>query len=94
MSVSTSSRSARHAEAARASQSSVKRLGSGLPFLVPFLIVAALFLILPILYGLWLSFTEQSLMGNGGWVGLDNYVEAFGTPPCGRPWGTPWPSPS
>ncbi|MDU5427128.1 sugar ABC transporter permease [Actinomyces urogenitalis] len=78
MSVSTSSRSARHAEAARASQSSVKRLGSGLPFLVPFLIVAALFLILPILYGLWLSFTEQSLMGNGGWVGLDNYVEAFG----------------
>ncbi|MBS6071304.1 MAG: sugar ABC transporter permease [Actinomyces urogenitalis] len=78
MSVSTSSRSARHAEAARASQSSVKRLGSGLPFLVPFLIVAALFLILPILYGLWLSFTEQSLMGHGGWVGLDNYVEAFG----------------
>ncbi|MCI7456156.1 carbohydrate ABC transporter permease [Actinomyces urogenitalis] len=78
MSVSTSSRSARHAEAARASQSSIKRLGSGLPFLVPFLIVAALFLILPILYGLWLSFTEQSLMGNGGWVGLDNYVEAFG----------------
>ncbi|WP_308651942.1 sugar ABC transporter permease [uncultured Actinomyces sp.] len=78
MSVSTSSRSARHAEPARASQSSVKRLGSGLPFLVPFLIVAALFLILPILYGLWLSFTEQSLMGNGGWVGLDNYVEAFG----------------
>ncbi|MDY3679258.1 MAG: sugar ABC transporter permease [Actinomyces urogenitalis] len=78
MSVSTSSRSARHAEAARASQSSVKRLGSGLPFLVPFLVVAVLFLILPILYGLWLSFTEQSLMGNGGWVGLDNYVEAFG----------------
>ncbi|WP_172119499.1 carbohydrate ABC transporter permease [Actinomyces faecalis] len=78
MSVSTSSRSARHAEAARASQPSIKRLGSGLPFLVPFLVVAVLFLILPILYGLWLSFTEQSLMGNGGWVGLDNYVEAFG----------------
>jgi multiple sugar transport system permease protein len=25
-----------------------------------------------------LSFTEQSLMGNGGWVGFDNYAEAFG----------------
>ena len=35
-------------------------LGSGLPFLVPFAVVAVLFLIVPILYGLWLSFTEQS----------------------------------
>ncbi|MCL3777123.1 MULTISPECIES: sugar ABC transporter permease [unclassified Actinomyces] len=59
---------------------SVKRLGSGLPFLIPFIVVAVLFLVIPVLYGFWLSFTEQSLMGNGGFVGLGNYVEAFGDP--------------
>lgn len=78
MSISASSRARASRREATTSSSSIKRLGSGLPFLVPFLVVAVLFLILPILYGLWLSFTEQSLMGNGGWVGLDNYVEAFG----------------
>ena len=56
----------------------VRRLGSGLPFLAPFVVVALLFLVIPVLYGLWLSFTEQSLMGRGGFVGLDNYVEALG----------------
>ncbi|MDO4901367.1 carbohydrate ABC transporter permease [Actinomyces sp.] len=57
-----------------------RRLGSGLPFVIPFLIVAFLFLIAPIVYGLWLSFTEQSLMGNGGWVGPANYAEVLGDP--------------
>ncbi|MEV7973631.1 sugar ABC transporter permease [Cellulomonas sp. NPDC089187] len=54
------------------------REGRGWPFVLPFLIVATLFLIVPTLYGLGMSFTEQSLMGNGGWVGLDNYAEALG----------------
>ena len=63
-----------------ASAQTVKRLGSGLPFLVPFAVVAVLFLIVPILYGLWLSFTEQSLMGHGGWVGTANYAEALSDP--------------
>ncbi|GIG25530.1 carbohydrate ABC transporter permease [Cellulomonas denverensis] len=53
------------------------REGRGWPFVVPFLVIATLFLIVPTLYGLGLSFTEQSLMGNGGWVGLDNYAEAL-----------------
>lgn len=61
-----------------ASAQTVRRLGSGMPFLIPFIIVALLFLVIPILYGLWLSFTSQSLMGHGGWVGLANYKEAFG----------------
>ena len=61
-----------------ASAQTVRRLGSGMPFLIPFIIVATLFLVVPILYGLWLSFTSQSLMGNGGWIGLDNYKEALG----------------
>ncbi|WP_169164375.1 carbohydrate ABC transporter permease [Cellulomonas taurus] len=54
------------------------REGRGWPFVVPFLVIAVLFLIVPTLYGLGLSFTEQSLMGNGGWVGFDNYTEALG----------------
>ncbi|QPL05060.1 MULTISPECIES: carbohydrate ABC transporter permease [Actinomyces] len=63
-----------------ATTQAVKRLGSGLPFLIPFVVVAVLFLIIPVLYGVWLSFTEQSLMGNGGFVGIDNYAEAFADP--------------
>lgn len=55
-----------------------QREGRGWPFVLPFLIVATLFLIVPTLYGLGLSFTEQSLMGNGGWVGFDNFAEALG----------------
>lgn len=55
-----------------------QREGRGWPFVLPFLIIATLFLIVPTLYGLGLSFTEQSLMGNGGWVGFDNYAEALG----------------
>ncbi len=55
-----------------------RRAGGGWPFVLPFLLVAVLFLVVPTLWGLGLSFTEQSLMGNGGWVGVDNYREAFG----------------
>jgi len=55
-----------------ASSRTVGRLGSGLPFLAPFVLVALVFLVIPIAYGLWLSLTEQSLMGNGGWVGPGN----------------------
>lgn len=55
-----------------------RREGSGWPFVIPFVIIAVLFLVVPTLWGVGLSFTEQSLMGNGGWVGFDNYAEAFG----------------
>ncbi|WP_103063819.1 carbohydrate ABC transporter permease [Actinomyces qiguomingii] len=73
--------------AASSGSRTARRLGSGLPFVIPFLIVAFLFLIAPIVYGLWLSFTEQSLMGNGGWVGLANYAEALGDATM---WATLW----
>lgn len=79
MSTTVSSRSS-HRGSSRAPSQSVRRLGSGMPFLIPFIIVAVLFLIVPIIYGLWLSFTSQSLMGNGGWIGLENYKEAFADP--------------
>ena len=51
--------------------------GRGWAFIVPFAIVAVMFLIIPTLWGLYLSFTNESLMGNGIWVGLRNYVEAL-----------------
>ncbi|WP_114855763.1 carbohydrate ABC transporter permease [Brachybacterium sp. YJGR34] len=50
-------------------------------YCAPFLLAFGLFLIWPTLYGLWMSFTGTSLAGtNTQFVGLDNYVEAFGDP--------------
>jgi multiple sugar transport system permease protein/raffinose/stachyose/melibiose transport system permease protein len=50
-------------------------------FLAPFLVAFALFLVWPIIHGLILSFTDQSLTGAGGsFVGFANYAEAFVDP--------------
>lgn len=50
-------------------------------FLAPFLIAFALFLVWPIIHGIILSFTDQSLTGAGGaFVGFANYAEALGDP--------------
>ncbi|MGI6879331.1 carbohydrate ABC transporter permease [Microbacterium sp. gxy059] len=47
-------------------------------FLAPFLLAFALFLVWPILHGILLSFTDQSLTGaGGGFVGFANYAEAL-----------------
>lgn len=54
---------------------------SPLVFLTPFLLVYAVFLVWPLLSGLWMSFTDIALNGAGGaFVGLDNYAEALGDP--------------
>ena len=51
---------------------------TGWLFVTPFLVVFALFLVWPVIYGLYLSFTGQSLTGaNGGLIGFANYAEAF-----------------
>lgn len=50
-------------------------------FTVPYLIVFALFLVWPILYGLWMSLTDQSLAATHvHGVGLSNYGEALTDP--------------
>ena len=50
-------------------------------FLAPFLVAFALFLVWPIIHGVILSFTDQSLTGAGGtFVGFANYAEAFVDP--------------
>ncbi|MFE2446107.1 carbohydrate ABC transporter permease [Streptomyces sp. NPDC059426] len=54
--------------------------GAGWLFATPFLVFFTLFLLVPIGIGLWMSFTDASLTGHGDgvFVGLDNYTEAFG----------------
>lgn len=50
-------------------------------FTGPYLLAFALFLALPGAYGLWMSFTDQSLTGREtSFVGLANYAEALGDP--------------
>ncbi|MCR2813431.1 sugar ABC transporter permease [Microbacterium sp. zg.Y1090] len=61
-------------------------------FLAPFLVAFAVFLLWPLLHGLYLSFTDQSLTGaGGGFVGFANYIEALGDPVTWRSLGnTAW----
>lgn len=46
-------------------------------FLLPFLILFALFLILPLAYAFWISIFEERLVGGSTFVGADNYVHAL-----------------
>jgi len=61
-------------------------------FLAPFLIAFVLFLAWPIVHGIILSFTDQSLTGAGGaFVGAANYAEALADPVMWRSMGnTVW----
>ncbi|MFG3251296.1 carbohydrate ABC transporter permease [Streptomyces sp. NPDC048187] len=57
------------------------RSGNGLVFVLPFLLVFGLFMVWPIVQGLWMSFTDSSLaLRDTDFVGFDNYTEAFGDP--------------
>lgn len=53
---------------------------SGFPYVLPFLVLFVLFLLVPIGYGIWMSFTDSALTGQGdGYlVGFANYAEALG----------------
>ncbi len=58
-----------------------RRRRTGLFFVLPFAVFFALFMVWPILQGLWMSFTDESLTLKGTeFVGFDNYAEAFGDP--------------
>lgn len=61
-------------------------------FLTPFLIAFVLFLVWPLVHGLYLSFTNLSLTGAGGAsVGFANYAEALADPIMWRSMGnTVW----
>lgn len=61
---------------------------AGWAFAAPFVIFFAVFLIWPIIYGFYLSFTGTSMTGSGsGLVGLANYAEAFTDPDMWRSMG-------
>lgn len=51
--------------------------GTGYMFISPFLIGLFGLTLFPILYSLYLSFTNFDLLGKADWVGLDNYVRMF-----------------
>lgn len=50
-------------------------------FVAPFLLLFLLFVIVPVLRGVWLSLTDANISGDGArFVGLDNYSEALQDP--------------
>lgn len=50
----------------------------GLAYVAPALVFVAIFVLWPLGHLIWLSFTSQSLLGGGDFVGFDNYSRAFG----------------
>lgn len=65
---------------------------TGWAFAAPFAVLFILFLVVPAGYGLYLSFTGETLTGaNGRFIGLQNYVEALQDPDMWRSLGnTAW----
>ena len=61
-------------------------------YMAPFAVAFTLFLLWPTVYGLWMSFTGQSLTGaNTDFIGLDNYAEALTDPQVWSSlWNTAW----
>jgi multiple sugar transport system permease protein len=60
----------------------------GMVFVTPFLLVYVAFLVWPTLLGFQMSLSSVNIAGrNNNFVGLDNYLEAFGDP---RMWRSLW----
>jgi multiple sugar transport system permease protein len=64
----------------------------GLTFTLPFLVVYALFLVWPLLYGVRMSMGNDNIAGTqSDFIGLDNYTEAFQDPDVWASlWNTVW----
>ena len=56
---------------------SLRRLGQALPYLLPALVVFALFTYYPLFNVIYLSFTDADFLRPPNWVGLDNYTKMF-----------------
>lgn len=52
----------------------------GLLFVAPFLLLYSLILVFPLLRGLWLSFNQVDLFGDGHFVGAGNYIRLANDP--------------
>ncbi len=58
--------------------SAAMRRFSSLPFLLPALVIYAVFALYPMVDGLWLSFFDwDGVSADRHWVGLENYVQVF-----------------
>lgn len=54
---------------------------TGMAFSIPIILFLAVFVLYPVIYNVWLSFTDTSLMkSTSEFVGLENYVRLFGNP--------------
>ena len=63
-----------------AGRRSISASSGGFWFTVPFLVFFAAFLVYPVVYGLYLAFTDATLAGGGGFAGVGNFAEALGDP--------------
>ena len=52
-------------------------LRDGLLFSLPFLIVFFLFMVYPLIFGLYISFFKWNILGTPSFLGLGNYIELF-----------------
>ncbi|ACQ80515.1 binding-protein-dependent transport systems inner membrane component [Beutenbergia cavernae DSM 12333] len=71
----------------------LRRHPLGLLYVAPFVVLFAMFLVWPTIYGLWLSLTDRNLAGvdPAAFIGLANYAEAFADPVMWRSLGnTVW----
>lgn len=53
---------------------------AGYAFIAAFAVPFLLFNVMPVLFGIYVSFTDWSIIGDPEWVGLDNYREALHDP--------------
>lgn len=58
----------------------VREAATGYAFLLPSLVLLGLFLFLPLVWALFISFQQTNGFGDGRWVGLDNYRRLLGDP--------------
>ncbi|GAB3651661.1 sugar ABC transporter permease [Glycomyces tarimensis] len=77
-------RGSRGAAKRRAPASRAGERLAGYTFMLPWIIGSLVFTIGPMLWSLYLSFTDYHLLRGGGWIGLDNYTAMFDDPMFGR----------
>lgn len=55
----------------------IRPFGHALPYIAPHMIIFAVFGIIPIAFGLYISFTDWNLLGKPVWTGLENFKLIF-----------------
>ncbi|HUB39718.1 MAG TPA: sugar ABC transporter permease [Streptosporangiaceae bacterium] len=64
----------------RLARTELRQAGEGYSFALPFLLPFLVFTILPLAFGVLVSFTNWSIIGAPQWVGLHNYISALSNP--------------